>query len=238
MQQTTICTSCGAEMLGEARFCRRCGQASTQFKPESVTEGTTRILETPESNKIFGQEFYEQHGSLAQQTSRISPQANQTVRSLTTETKPQNWLLLSTILFASLALIATVLFFTLRNRTAPVASPPVVIKPEIPPVPPQPPSLPQTGLPGSGTISHEFVYPGAEILTEVSSGNEGHVLQLRTSDAPDKVVEWYTEKLKPMNTVRENKNGVRVILRASQMVAVINSEGSETSVLLHQGGDQ
>ena len=70
-------------MLGEARFCRRCGQASAQFKSESVTEGTTRILETPESNKIFGQEFYEQHGSLAQQTSRISPQANQTVRSLT-----------------------------------------------------------------------------------------------------------------------------------------------------------
>src|SRR5437660_8660100 len=98
MQQTSICTSCGAEMSSEARFCRRCGQASTRLNPESVTEGTTRILEATEQNRAFGQEFYEQHGPLAQQTNPIPTQGNQTVRNLRTETKHQNWELISAVL--------------------------------------------------------------------------------------------------------------------------------------------
>src|SRR5436305_8169083 len=133
MQQTLLCTACGAEMLDEARFCRKCGQPSTRFKEESVTEGTTRILETPEHNKVFGQEFYEQHGSLAQPTTRIPPQVNQTSRNLTVEPKRQNWVLISAILFAGLALIVAALIFTLKDRSTPTVIPPIVIKPQIQP---------------------------------------------------------------------------------------------------------
>src|SRR5436305_14667324 len=98
MQQTLLCTACGAEMLDGARFCRKCGQPSTRFKEESVTEGTTRILETPEHNKVFGQEFYEQHGSLAQPPTRIPPQVNPTARSLSTEPQRENCFLITVLL--------------------------------------------------------------------------------------------------------------------------------------------
>jgi ribosomal protein L40E len=239
MQQTTICTSCGTEIASEARFCRRCGQASAQFKTESVTEGTTRLLETPEPNKPFGQEFYEQHGNLAQQTIPLPPQANQTARSLTAETNPRNWLLFSTILFACVALIAIVLLFTMRNRSAPASFPPVGTKPNIPPVhpPPQPPLPPQTGGQGNSTISHDLVYPGAETIMETSSEDGGSALQLRTTDSIDKVADWYMAKLKPTNIVKENKGGARVILVTDQMQAVITAQGSETLIILHQGND-
>lgn len=236
MQQTTICTACGAEIPPEARFCRRCGQASTRLKHGSVTEGTTRILETPEQNKVFGQDFYEQHGNLAQQTNPIPAEGNQTVRNLTTETKKQNWSSLSIVLIASLALVVIVLGFALWNRNAPPTPRTVVIRGGNPPVnlptPPPPPPPPQVIIQGSG-IFHDFVYPGAQVTMEVSDPNEGNVLQLRTSDSMERVVNWYTEKLKPTQVVRAN--GSHVVLKASQLTAVINAEGSQTMVLLHQG---
>jgi ribosomal protein L40E len=223
MQQTTICTSCGAEIAPEARFCRKCGQPSAQFKTESITEGTTRRLETPEPNKTVGQEFYEQHGSLAQPTTRIPPQAQQTARNLTTANRKQNWLLLSTILFACVALIAIVLLFSTRHRRpAPTSSL-------------SGSTAPQTGVPGSSTISHDLVYPGAEILVETSGQDGDNALQLRTTDPVDKVADWYVAKLKPTNIVK--KGGSGVVLVADQMQVVITAQGSETLVILHQGND-
>lgn len=70
---------------------------------------------------------------------------------------------------------------------------------------------------------------------QVTDPNGGNVLQLRTSDSLDKVINWYTEKLRPTEIVRQ-KNAP-VILRTDQTTAVIKEEGSETSVLLHQGND-
>src|SRR4051812_14245876 len=193
MQQTSLCTTCGAEMLDGARFCRKCGRPSTRFAEESVTEGTTRILEKQEEKKVFGQEFYEQHGSLAQPTTRIPPQVNETSRNLTTaEPKRQNWILIGSLLFVGLALIAAALIFTLRGSTP---TPTIVIKKGMPPAPPPaPPALP----PSTGqvsTISPDLKYPGAETTMDIKDGKEGDTLQLRTSDSVDKVVNWYTEKL-------------------------------------------
>ncbi|HJU56473.1 MAG TPA: zinc ribbon domain-containing protein, partial [Pyrinomonadaceae bacterium] len=70
------CTSCGAEIPAEARFCRSCGQPSARFNRESVTEGTTRLLETPERPQPQppAQEVYERPGELAQATNRLPPQ--------------------------------------------------------------------------------------------------------------------------------------------------------------------
>lgn len=238
MQQTTICTSCGAEMSPDARFCRRCGQASTRLKTESVTEGTTRLLETPEANKPFEQEFYEQ-GHLAQQTNPNLAQDNQTVRNLTKETKNHNPLLLGTIMVASLAVIALVLFFAFRSPSAPTPPQTVVIKrgmpPVNPPAPPAPPSLPPRIVQGGNNISHDFYYPGAETVMEVSNPSEGNTAQLRTSDSLERVVNWYTEKLKPTQVVKTN--GPNVVLKSSQMTAVINAQGPQTMILLHEGED-
>jgi hypothetical protein len=203
-----------------------------------VTEGTTRLLDTPEPKAPFNQNVYEHHGGLAQPTSRIPLEANPTSRSLETNPKPKNWVLIGSILVATLALILTALFIALRNpsTTTPV-SPPAVTRPELPPIqPPQPPAPPQ-GIPSSGTtsISRELVYPGAETIMEVTDVSEGAVLQLQTSDSFDKVVSWYTEKLKPTKVVRIP--GSNVILEAGELKAIINAEGNKTTIMLAQGDD-
>lgn len=200
-----------------------------------MTEGTTRLLETPEPRAPFNQNVYEHPGSLAQQTSRISPQALPTSQSLEPNRKPTNWVLLTSILIAAIALIATVLFITLRNPAATPVTPPVVTRPEVPPpLPPMPPTLPPQGTTKGSVINRAFVYPGAETTMEVTSGSEGNMVQLQTSDSFEKVVGWYTEKLKPIQVVRQPSN---VILRGSELTAIINAEGDMTTIMLAQGED-
>jgi ribosomal protein L40E len=239
MQQTTLCTTCGAEITDDARFCRKCGQPSTRFAAESVTEGTTRILETPEAGKVFGQEFYEQHGSLAQPTTRIPPQANQTARNLAVaEPKRQNWALIASLIFVGCALLATILFFALRGSPT---TAPSVVKREIPAVPPPPrvPPLPPSIGQGSSAISSEFAYPGAQTEIEIKNGGGGGVLKLRTRDPFDKVVNWYIEKLNPANIIKKPEgNGTKVILNGDGMNTVITDDGpAGVSIVLNQGGD-
>jgi hypothetical protein len=204
-----------------------------------VTEGTTRLLETPEPNAPFGQNVYEHHGELAQPTSRMPPEANPTSRSLETNSRP-NWVLIGSVLVATIALILTALFIMLRNpstTTTPV-SPPAVTVPEPPAAqPPQPPSPPQGIPPGSSgsSISRELIYPGAETMMEVTDVSEGAVLQLQTSDSFDKVVAWYTQKLKPTKVVKLPSSNV--ILEAGETKAIINSRGDQTIILVTQGED-
>lgn len=70
---------------------------------------------------------------------------------------------------------------------------------------------------------------------EVTDVSEGAVLQLQTSDSFDKVVRWYTEKLKPTKVVRiPNSN---VILEAGELKVIINADGDKTIIMLAQGDD-
>lgn len=70
---------------------------------------------------------------------------------------------------------------------------------------------------------------------EVTDVSEGAVLQLQTSDSFDKVVNWYTEKLKPTKVVKlPNSN---VILEAGEMKAIINAKDGRTIIMLTQGSD-
>jgi hypothetical protein len=240
MQSTSICTNCGSEIPAGARFCRSCGHRSSQFNSGSVTEGTTRLLETQEPRPDpFQQNVTDYPGGLAPATSRISVEALPTSRSLETNPKPTNWLLISSMTVAVLALIA-VLILTLRDRSATSVTPPVVIRPDIPTIQiPQPPVIPQPprGLTpgGSGAISREYIYPGAETTMEITGADDGNVLQLETKDSFDKVVDWYTAKLKPTSTMR--REGPSVILAGGEVTAIINNLGTGTSIMLARGDD-
>jgi hypothetical protein len=246
MQQTSICTNCGAEIPSEARFCRNCGQRSTQINPGSVIEGTTRLLETPERPAAsFDQNVYDQPGGLAQPTTRISPQANPTNRDLETNPQPSHRVMISLMLAATVVLILAGLFIALRNRAATTApSAPVVTRPDVPPIqpPPPPPPLPSPVTTQGGGISPALVYPGAKTLMQVTDASEGNVLQLETSDSLDKVVAWYTDRLKPTQVIRAPGSNVgeadsNVILVAGEMKVIINAQGDRTIIMLAQGGD-
>ena len=68
---------------------------------------------------------------------------------------------------------------------------------------------------------------------EVMGGAEGQVTQLQTSDAFDKVVDWYAEKLKPKSQV--TIPGGR-ILESENFVALITSTGDGTNIMLTRKG--
>jgi hypothetical protein len=196
-----------------------------------VTEGTTRLLETPEQRPVpFNQNVYEHQGGLAQATSHIPQQVNPTSRSLELPRKSTNWTLISAISVAVLALVA-LLIVTLRNRSAtPTApTPPAVTIPQVPSIPAPPPPAPPKGLPPSRTISREFVYPGAKTTMEITGDGEGTVLQLQTADSFDKVVEWYRQKLKVKNTVKNEQN---VILVGEELTAIITRTDQGTNIML------
>jgi hypothetical protein len=235
MQRNLTCTTCGAETLPEARFCRSCGQPVLQADSNSVIEGTTRLLETPERQAPFNQNVYEHQGGLAQATNHIPPQANPTSRSLELPRKSTNWTLISAVSVAVLALLA-LLIVTLRNRTTtPTAPPqPVVTRPQVPSIPPPPPPAPPSGLPQSGTINSKYLYPGAKTIMEIQGDGEGNVLQLQTSDSFDKVVEWYTHKLNPKSTIKQEAN---VILNGDELTAIINRTDDGTNIMLTPGDE-
>ena len=239
MQPTSSCTNCGAEISSEARFCRSCGQRSTQFNPESVTEGTTRLLETPERQAPPGQHIYDHPGDLAQVTKRLPLQANPTSRSLENNHQSRSRVLIGSTVIVLLMFAA--LFMVLWNRSATPVSTPAVVRPELPPIQPPPtpslPSPPPQGIAPQGSISRAYVYPGAETTMEMTDVSEGNVLQLQTSDSLDKVVSWYTEKLHPKQVVRTSGPSTSVILEGDEIQVVINSTGNRTSILLHLGGD-
>ena len=239
MQPTVPCTTCGAEIPVEARFCRSCGQPSARFNRESVTEGTTRLLETPERPQAPppAQDVYEQHpGGLAQATNRLPPETNPTSRALEPNRKPTNWLVIGVIALMALALITMGLVKGLRKRPAAATpSAPQIVTPGRapvqPPIPPPPaPQPPATTTTEGGGISSALIYPGAKTLMKVTGGSDGgNVLQLQTSDSFDKVVQWYKDKLKPQQTIEQEE---AVIFPTDKVTAIITRQDDGTGVML------
>jgi hypothetical protein len=244
MQPSVACTSCGAEIPVEARFCRSCGQPSARFSRESVTEGTTRLLETPERPKAPppAQDYFNEQrpGGLAQPTNRLPPEANPTNRALEPNRKPTNWVLIGASVVAALLLITTFLVIGLRKRRATVPTPPVMVGPGPvePPAPPPPlPQSPSTGTTQGVGISDALRYPGAKQGMRVTGKRGGNVLGLQTTDSFDKVVEWYKEKLKPEQTVEPGDVNVglpghAVILQGEEVTAIITAKDGATDILL------
>lgn len=235
MQQPSACTNCGTNIPVEARFCRACGQRSARFDESSVTEETTRLLETPARPASFDQHVDEQAGPLAQATSHLPSQPKETSRSLQTKSKSPQWVLIGSLLVMAFMLTTLFIVFAKRQSKRAIVAPPAVTRPELPPIPPPP--LPPRGSTEGTSINRALIYPGAETTMEVTDAEEGNVLQLRTSDSLDKVVDWYTAKLKPRKVVRMKKPAPQVILEADETNVVINENGDGTTIILTQGDD-
>jgi hypothetical protein len=103
----------------------------------------------------------------------------------------------------------------------------------IPPPPPPPPGQPVPGQVKT-SLDPSFIYPGAEVTMDVG-GTEGHVTQLQTNDAFDKVVDWYVAKLQPKNQV--SIPGGKII-ESENFVALITSSGNATSIMLTHKTDK
>ena len=58
-------------------------------------------------------------------------------------------------------------------------------------------------------------------------------LELRTSDPLDRVVDWYTAKIKAAEIIRTR--GTEAILRSGKTSVIISNRGGATDILIKQG---
>jgi zinc-ribbon domain len=233
------CINCGAEITPGTKFCRRCGQPS--LDTTSVSEATTRVFEaTREPTAAATQTWNSQPtGPAYMAPGSAAPLQDVNTRSLgpATDRRAQKskLIFLFALLFAAM-LMAFAVGMRLSRRKATTAAPqmpPVVIKPgtDFPP-PPPPPPIAQPPTSGASVPTSELIYPGAETVMDMRNERD-NFLQLRTTDAPDKVVDWYTGKLKATDIIRTPRAGA--VLRAGATNVIISPRGSGTDILIKQG---
>ncbi|HEY0544209.1 MAG TPA: zinc ribbon domain-containing protein [Pyrinomonadaceae bacterium] len=231
-----LCAKCGAELLAGARFCRRCGQSST-FDGASVTEAETRVFNDTVERRAPETQYYDQRptgpGYLSPDETRTAAAAESDASS----SRKRNMLIMGSVIIL-VAIIALTILAAIKLTSNPVPTTPIVTKPEIPapPTVPQPPQPPQPPAAETGK-ANALDYPGAEVTMEMTHGGEGSMRQLHTSDSFEKVVAWYTDKLKPSEIIK-TPEGPTAVLKSKQATAIINSDEEGTQILLKKGIDQ
>lgn len=230
--QQIICPSCAAEMPPGARYCRRCGQELSLTEPGSVTDATTRLLETPERPRV---EF-----DITREAQPLMKSGEtQSIDGLSTKAlespKPQQkWMITSMVLVVLLVIVTAVMLINNRRTPTTVVIPPTVTRPVIP-VPPVPalPPLPN-GAGGAMGIDPSLIYPGSQTTLTATEGNGHAVTQLHTSDPVGKVADWYMHKLNPTNMMRRPES---IIFEVGTLKVIINATGNGTDIFLTEGDD-
>jgi hypothetical protein len=86
--------------------------------------------------------------------------------------------------------------------------------------------------PGSSILAgDELIYPGATVNMRSQTEDE-HVLQLKTTNSVDDVVDWYVEKIKPTEHV--SLPGLGVTLNSEKIHVVITRIRSTTQIIITQ----
>lgn len=242
------CTSCGAEISPGTKFCRRCGQPS--LDTASVSEATTRVFEATAERRAqptenwnappTGSAYLSPGGGGMGAPSQTSPPDADTKSLATTGGhKKQVWLALSIVALLILMFAAAAIgtMIKVARKAATRQTPPVVVRPEtgLPPQPPAPPAPPFGNEPpaaGATVPTSELMYPGAETVMDMKSSRDNFI-ELRTNDPVNKVIDWYTAKLKPSEVMRSG--GTEAILRTGRTSVIISTRGNLTDILIKQG---
>jgi hypothetical protein len=245
MMANQTCTNCGAELVAGARFCRLCGQPSAGGGERSVLEAETRTLHTPTQYSATPTDYLPPQPTSpaylapGQMPSAFAPNYN--TGSIQPGSRKKRTALviglLAVLLLVPLISLVVLAVIKSQTATAPVVKKIIVGKPDSPPPPMPPITQPEdkTAPPVSKTtINPALIYPGAQTRMEINSGEGGGMLQLRTDDAYDKVLNWYIATIKPLNVVKTG-NVSSSILRTDKMVVIITGEGGETNILIKQG---
>ena len=244
------CDNCGAEVEEAAKFCRRCGQ------PQDWSEATTRTLEEPSRREAPTRHVnpaptapsypvYAPPPGLP-----VDPAA--TTRGLEGSGQKRTVIFLASLvgilLIGFIALLA--ITFSASNGPPPMPPPPMtapqrppIIVPETPavPEPPEPPEPPDAEdepdaedaegeAPEAITIpKSSLTYPGSEVILDMTTSKGTGMLQLKTKDAFDKVVGWYTSKFDMTQKIQLPGS---VILEGEKVTAIIASGDNGTLITL------
>jgi hypothetical protein len=245
MMANQTCAQCGTELIAGTKFCRLCGLPASETSRRNDSEAATRTLQSPTQYGAAPTEYFQSQPTapayLAPSEMPPPPSSpNYNTGSVAPTGKKKRTALVIGLLalLLILPLISLVVLMALKSqKTVVVPERRIIVTPREPAAPP-PPSADNTTPPPTSktTINPALVYPGAETRMEMRDGDEGAMMQLRTSDSYDKVVAWYIATLKPSNTIKTP--GPSVILRTSDMMVIITGAGGETNVVIKQGTQQ
>lgn len=225
-----ICVYCGAESFSGARYCRQCGKEFTDRQPASVTEGTTRLFDTPPqmASDPFSN-LNDWAGPIDKpNTNPISiPTGKETQILSKPESKSNKGLIIGGIAaFAVVIAIVcalTLLFLPMSSTNIPTApaqpEPQIVQQPPVPPVPQQPVNADLSKL----------IYPGAETVAKMRNGT----MILSTGDSVVKVAKWYMGKLNPSTHITRPETQVLTTDEGISVTIARDDEG--TKIILAQG---
>ena len=243
MQEAT-CNQCGASVIFSAKFCRQCGNRLDE------SEMATRTLDAPSAEPPpFDHPTRPANVGPTSPTYTASPMMAPFYdnRSQPGNPPPSN----KTALFVILGIVMTLLvgigvvgFLVLgrfsRQHVPPPPPPqiPSTSAPQPPPAggiiphPPQPPPPPPARGSVKTSLNASLIYPGAEVVMDVNSG-DGAVTQLHTTDDIDKVTDWYVEKVKPKKRMTMPGG---VLLDGDTVKVLLTSGGDDTSIQVIRKG--
>lgn len=229
------CAYCGAEIEETAKFCRRCG------RPSNHLEATTRTLEQPRNFESPTRHVNSMPTAPSFLDSGYQPPAPAPVTSsLEPRGQKRTIIVLASLVVVLLIALIGVVAFTRLVGVGNDPEPPFAGVPQPPGThspPPNPPHPPLPPLPPGGPrelthISASLIYPGAETIVSMARGPEGSVLQLRTNDPAERVIEWYVSQINPTKHI--NIPGGNAILHGDNITAVITGHGDGTQIVLKQ----
>ncbi|HKP86891.1 MAG TPA: hypothetical protein VJZ26_12385 [Blastocatellia bacterium] len=140
------------------------------------------------------------------------------------------------VLLIALSGLAFFTFFRNTNSGPRAGAPPfpTAPTPEVPQVP-RPPQAPSQ--PGARTATaKELIYPGARVINEITGEENQRVLQLTTTDDFDKVVDWYTERIKAQKPLRVV--GITAVLKGDGVTVVVTGADGGANIFITQKADR
>jgi hypothetical protein len=198
------CSTCGAELIPDANFCRQCGATVTNGSGANASEKPTLTLnervDDVTTQRLNPRATSPGRGSLVNSVDNSLAAANLSGHAPPSGRRIPVALLGVGVLVVILAVISSVAFVRMRSHSR-------------------------------TTDSAALIYPGAQTVVDMT-GDDGRAIQLQTGDSLDRVLAWYDASLKP--TKRMRLTSTSFVLRNQNVTATIASEDNKTNILIKQ----
>jgi len=202
------CSTCGAELLPEANFCRQCGVTVTSSGVVNSSEQTTLTLNERVDNVTT--QRLDPRPTSPDRVSLNQPMGNSMRDSVAAagmrDTLPHRRripaaaIVVGIVLVVIIGIVSSVAIVRMKSHSR-------------------------------TTDSAALIYPGAQTVVDMTS-DEGRAIQLQTGDSLDRVLAWYDASLKP--TKRMRLTSTSFVLRNQNITATIATEDNKTNILIKQ----
>jgi hypothetical protein len=205
VMSVTRCSTCGAELIPEANFCRQCGATVTSVRAANASEEPTLTLkervDDVTTQRLDPRVTSRGRGPLRNPIGDSLAAASVHGHAPPSRRKVRRALLAgSVVLVVIIAIISSVAFVRIRSHSR-------------------------------TTDSGALMYPGAQTVVDITS-DDGRAIQMQTGDSLDRVVKWYEGSLKPTKTMR--LTSTTFVLKNQHVTATIVTEENKTNILIKQ----